>query len=150
MSDYQFPLGDEEIEKLIPHRYPFRFVSRVLGLDGDKVTIESDISPDDPHFQGHFPDSPILPGVLIVETVAQAGALLVNILGELEDGKFMAFSTIDSARFKKPVYPNETILVEVEIVKRRGPFYKFDGRVSRSGELVAKVEFSAAMMNFEM
>ena len=147
-TSFEFPLDQEQVKKLIPHRDPMLFVDRILMQDGDRIEIESDTHPDDPHFAGHFPGSPILPGVLIVETVAQAGAILVEMLGEVEAGKFLAFSGVDSAKFKKPVYPNETILVEVEIVKRRGPFYKFAGRVSRDGQSVASVDFSAAKMDF--
>ena len=145
---YEFPLDQAQVKTLIPHRDPMLFVDRIMSQQGDQIEIESDTHPDDPHFAGHFPTSPILPGVLIIETVAQAGAILVEMLGEVEEGKFLAFSGVDSAKFKKPVYPNETILVEVEIVKRRGPFYKFSGRVSRDGKSVAAVDFSAAKMDF--
>ena len=148
MLEFVLPMDQQAVKQLLPHRDPMLFVDRVTRFQTDKISIESDILPEDPHFKGHFPGSPILPGVIIVETNAQAGALLVNMMGELEDGEFMAFSSIDAAKFKKPVYPNETLLVDVEIVKRRGPFYKFAGHATVNGKTVAKVDFSAAKMAF--
>ena len=142
-------MDQADVKRFLPHRDPMLFVDRVVGFEGDQIRIESDIRSEAPHFQGHFPDMPILPGVIIVETTAQAGALLVKMLDELEEGQFMAFSSIDAAKFKKPVYPNETLLVEVEIVKRRGPFYKFAGHASVGGTTVARIDFSAAKMAFD-
>jgi len=149
VTNLKLPLGQDEIKKYLPHREPFLFVNRVTELGDNNITIESDIRPDAPHFQGHFPDMKILPGVLIVETTAQTGALLVALKGGVETGKFMAFSGIDSAKFKKPVYPNETIVVDVEIVKIRGPFYKFAGKAFVNDRTVALVDFSAAKMDFD-
>ncbi len=141
-----FPIEQDQVKDLIPHRDPMLMVTRVVSQDADQIVIESEQSVDAPHFAGHFPDMPIMPGVLIVETVAQAGALLVELKGEVPDGKFLAFSGIDQAKFRQPVYPGETIRVEVEIVKRRGPFYKFSGAAKKGDDLVASVDFSAALM----
>lgn len=142
------PIGREDIKRYLPHRDPMLFIDRVIEVDEQRIKIESDINPDAPFFAGHFPSRPIMPGVLLVETVAQAGALLVALNDGLDAGKFLAFSSVDNARFKRPVYPSNTICVEVAIEKKRGPFYKFAGKVFVEDKLASSVAFSAAEMEF--
>ena len=145
----RLPLGPEAVKKILPHRDPMLFVDRVTKLTETSITIESDVREDAPYFKGHFPDLPIMPGVLIIETVAQAGVLLIALTQGLDKDKFIAFSGVDSAKFKAPVYPNETLVVDVEFVKVRPPFYKFSGTAHVNGKLAAKLQFSAAQMAFE-
>jgi len=113
-----------------------------------KRYLESDINPQAPFFAGHFPARPIMPGVLLVETVAQTGALLIALTQGLSEGKFLAFSSVESAKFKRPVYPNDTIRVIVTLEKQRGPFYKFAGKVMSGDKVASTVAFSAAEMEF--
>lgn len=146
---YELPLTRETVMEHLPHRDPMLFVDRVTALGEGSITIESDIRPDSVFFKGHFPDLPILPGVLIVETVAQAGALLVALSRGLDETKFLALTNVDELKVRKPVYPNETIRVDVEIVKIRGPFYKFSGRASRGEDTVATLKFTASQMELD-
>jgi 3-hydroxyacyl-[acyl-carrier-protein] dehydratase len=124
------------------------FVDRVTALTDMTIQIESDISKDAPYFAGHFPRQPIMPGVLIVETVAQAGALLVSLRGDLADDKFIAFTGLDNVKFKRPVYPDCMIVINVEIKRVRGPFYKFEGQVTLNGDIATSLAFSAAQIDF--
>lgn len=146
---HQLPISQEIIKNYLPHRAPMLFIDRVIELDDDKIVIESDVSEDANFFKGHFPGMPIMPGVLIIETVAQAGALLVSLTRGLEDDKFIAFSNVESAKFKRPVYPNETLRVEVMIEKVRLPFYKFTGKAYVDDTLAASLQFAAAQMDFK-
>ena len=145
---HKLPIKREVIQNYLPHRDPMLFIDRVTKLSDDKIVIESDISADAAYFKGHFPGMPIMPGVLIIETVAQAGALLVSLTRGLEDDKFIAFSSVETAKFKRPVYPNETLRVEVSIEKIRLPFYKFVGRAYVGDKLAASLSFAAAQMDF--
>jgi len=95
--------------------------NRVTALEEMSIQIESYVDPEADYLKGHFPGMPIQPGVLIVEAVAQAGALLVDLSHGLPAGMFMAFSAIDSAKFKKPVYPNSTMRIDLEIIRKRLP-----------------------------
>ena len=125
------------------------FIDRVTELSDDSIRIESDVKTDADYFKGHFPNMPIMPGVLIIETVAQAGALLVSLTRGLSDDKFIAFSNVDAVKFRRPVKPNEIIAVDVKIEKVRLPFYKFSGIASVDGKVAATLKFAAAEMNYE-
>jgi len=125
------------------------FIDRVVALEENTITIESDVDPDAAYFKGHFPGMPIMPGVLIVETVAQAGALLVSLTRGLSDDKFIAFSNVDAVKFRRPVEPGEMLTVEVEIEKVRLPFYKFTGTAKVDGKVAASLKFAAAEMSYK-
>lgn len=146
--DLKLPIGRDIIKDYLPHRDPMLFIDRVIELSEDRIVSESDVKADASFFKGHFPDLPIMPGVLLIETAAQAGALLVSLTKGLEDGKFIAFSSVENARFKRPVYPGDMLRVEVEIEKIRLPFYKFNGKLYVGSTLVCSVQFAAAQMNF--
>jgi len=150
-STYRFtahdlPIRRAGIKKLIPHRDPLLLIDRITDFTDQTITVEADLNPDWVVFKGHFPNMPIMPGVLIIETVAQAGALLVALTQNLPSDKFMALSGVDSAKFKKPLFPNETISVELAFEKIRPPVYKFTGHVSSGGRRIASVSFTAAEM----
>ena len=145
--DYTLPLSRETVIEYLPHRDPMLFVDRVTHVSEHNITIESDVRPESEFFKGHFPGLPIMPGVLIVETVAQAGALLVALTSGLESSKFIALTNVDELKIRRPVYPNETIIVTAEIVKIRGPFYKFEGHAKVNGHSVATLKFTAAQMD---
>ncbi len=143
------PIEKDGIMAILPHRAPMLFADRVTALEEMFIRVESFVDPEANYLKGHFPKLPIQPGVLIVETVAQAGALLVDLSHKLPEGMFMAFSAIDSAKFKKPVYPGQTMVVDLEITRKRLPFFKFSAKVRVDQQLVATVDFSAAQMSFE-
>lgn len=127
-----------EIMKRIPHRYPFLLIDRVLEMEpGEKAVGIKNVSVNEPFFQGHFPGAPIMPGVLIVEAMAQLGAVIVLSLPE-NQGKLAYFAGIDGMRFRRQVVPGDQLRLEVEITKIRGPLGKGIGRALVEGELAAE------------
>jgi 3-hydroxyacyl-[acyl-carrier-protein] dehydratase len=144
----QFPLSREDVKNYLPHRDPMLFIDRVLQADETSIIAESDIKSDAPHFKGHFPDLPILPGVMIIETVAQAGALIVSLSKGLEEGTFIAFSGVEQAKFRRPVHPGDTLTIEARIERNRRGFYKFSGEAKVGDKLAAQLQFSATQMQF--
>jgi 3-hydroxyacyl-[acyl-carrier-protein] dehydratase len=129
----------------LPHRYPMLLVDRVESLDPDKgiVAIKA-VSVNEPFFQGHFPRRPIMPGVLIVEALAQAaGVLAVEALGLAGTGKLVYFMAIEGAKFRQPVEPGVLLRLEVEFVQKRTSVCKFTGRAMIDGKLAAEASFTA-------
>ena len=129
----------------LPHRYPMLLVDRVESLDPDKgiVAIKA-VSVNEPFFQGHFPGRPIMPGVLIVEALAQAaGVLAVEALGLAGTGKLVYFMAIEGAKFRQPVEPGVLLRLEVEFVQNRSTVCKFTGRAMIEGKLAAEASFTA-------
>jgi len=142
-------LDVNEIMKLIPHRYPFLMIDKVVDIvKGERAVGEKAVSVAEPHFQGHFPQRPIMPGVLIVEAMAQtAGVLVVHSLGEGAMNKLVYFMTIDSARFRKPVVPGDLLRVHVTRKQNRGAVWKFDGEAKVGDKLVAEATFAAMIVD---
>jgi beta-hydroxyacyl-ACP dehydratase FabZ len=138
-------LDIEEILRLLPHAYPFLFVDRVKELEPERrIVCLKNVSINEPFFQGHFPGRPVMPGVLLVEAMAQAGGVLVlHSHSEEYAGKDVYFLGIDRVRFRKVVRPGDQIVVEAEVVRRRGTVWKFQCRCSVEGELVAEAEILA-------
>jgi 3-hydroxyacyl-[acyl-carrier-protein] dehydratase len=129
----------------LPHRYPMLLVDRVESLDPDKgiVAIKA-VTINEPFFQGHFPARPIMPGVLIVEALAQAaGVLAVEALGLAGSGKLVYFMAIEGAKFRQPVEPGVLLRLEVEFVQKRASICKFAGRATIDGKLAAEASFTA-------
>jgi 3-hydroxyacyl-[acyl-carrier-protein] dehydratase len=149
LENHSLPLDRDYVKNYLPHRAPMLFIDRVTALEENAITIESDVDPDAAYFKGHFPGMPIMPGVLIVETVAQAGALLVSLTRGLTDDKFIAFSNVDGVKFRRPVEPGETLIIDVEIEKVRLPFYKFTGTAKVDGKIAASLKFAAAEMSYK-
>jgi 3-hydroxyacyl-[acyl-carrier-protein] dehydratase len=133
----------------IPHRYPILLIDRVIDLVPDeRATGIKNVTLNEPHFQGHFPTRPVMPGVLIVEAMAQTSAVLVvETLGLASQGKLVYFMTIDNARFRKPVTPGDVLHVHVEKVRNRGPVWKFKGEAKVDDALVAEATFSAMIVD---
>ena len=148
LNTHSLPLNRSYIKDYLPHRDPMLFIDRVIALDKKSIIIESDVKADAAYFKGHFPGMPIMPGVLIIETVAQAGALLVSLTRGLTDDKFIAFSNVDSVKFRRPVNPGEIITVEVNIEKIRLPFYKFSGIAKVDGKSAATLKFATTEMQY--
>lgn len=137
------------IKELIPHRYPFLMIDKIRSIEFDKRAIGiKNVSVNEPHFDGHFPNRPVMPGVLIIEAMAQtAGCLVVATLGEGAEGKLVYFMTVDNARFRKPVVPGDQLEVDVEKQRNRGPVWKFSGKARVDGALVAEAVFSAMIVD---
>jgi 3-hydroxyacyl-[acyl-carrier-protein] dehydratase len=139
------PLDIQRIMAALPHRYPMLLVDRVESLDPDKgiVAIKA-VTINEPFFQGHFPARPIMPGVLIVEALAQAaGVLAVEAFGLAGTGKLVYFMAIEGAKFRAPVEPGVLLRLEVEFVQKRTSVCKFAGRASIDGKLAAEASFTA-------
>ncbi|HKB95429.1 MAG TPA: 3-hydroxyacyl-ACP dehydratase FabZ [Rhizomicrobium sp.] len=137
-------LDVEQIKKLLPHRAPMLFVEKLADIvPGESATGYKAVSFNEPFFLGHFPDRAVMPGVLIVEAMAQtAGALVVHSLkGEV--ARAVYFMTIEKARFRKPVVPGDLLRMPVKRLKQRGPVWKFEGQAFVGEDLCAEAEFSA-------
>jgi 3-hydroxyacyl-[acyl-carrier-protein] dehydratase len=139
------PLDIKRVMAALPHRYPMLLVDRVESLDPEKgiVAIKA-VTINEPFFQGHFPARPIMPGVLIVEALAQAaGVLAVEALGLVGTGKLVYFMAIEGAKFRQPVEPGVLLKLEVEFVQKRSSVCKFAGRATIDGKLAAEASFTA-------
>ncbi|HRK95427.1 MAG TPA: 3-hydroxyacyl-ACP dehydratase FabZ [Rhodospirillales bacterium] len=133
------------IQRMIPHRYPFLMIDRVIDLVVDsRATGVKNVTINEPFFPGHFPTDPIMPGVLIIEAMAQTAAVLVVAsLGPEREGSLVYFMSVDSARFRKPVVPGDTLLVHVAKERKRGNVWKFSARAEVDGVLVAEATYAA-------
>ncbi len=138
-----------EIMKLLPHRYPFLMVDKIIDMDGDMSAVGvKNVTYNEPHFQGHFPNFPVMPGVLLIEGIAQtAGALCVSNLGANYEPQLVYFMTIDKARFRRPVVPGDTVYYHVSKRRNRGRVWRFDGTVRVNGQIVAEAEVSAMIID---
>lgn len=146
MTDKKSPDIDiTKIMQMIPHRYPILLVDRLIDLvPGESAVGLKNVTMNEPQFMGHFPGFPVMPGVLIVEAMAQTAALVVvDFLGEEAQGKVVYFMTIDNARFRKPVTPGDSMHVRVEKIQSRGPVWKFKGTATVDGKVCAEAVFSA-------
>ncbi len=139
------PLDIKRVMAALPHRYPMLLVDRVERLERDvSITAIKAVSMNEGFFQGHFPGRPIMPGVLIVEALAQAaGILAVESLGLADSGKLVYFMAIEGAKFRVPVEPGCLLKLEVEFVQKRASVCKFAGRASVDGKLAAEASFTA-------
>ncbi len=137
------------ILKLLPHRYPFLMVDRMYDMDGDRSCIGlKNVTANEPFFQGHFPGFPVMPGVLIIEGLAQtAGALCVHSLGETYRPQLVYFMGIDRAKFRKPVVPGDQLLYHVKKIRSRGRAWRFYGEAKVDGMVVAEAEISAMIVD---
>jgi beta-hydroxyacyl-ACP dehydratase FabZ len=138
------------ILRSIPHRYPFVLVDRILDLEpGRRVVAIKNVTLNEPFFQGHFPGAPIMPGVLIVEAMAQAGAVLLLHDMPERDGKLVYFTGIDGARFRRTVVPGDQIRMTLEVLKLRSRTCKMRGTAEVDGQVVAQAEILSALVDRE-
>lgn len=139
----------ERIMRMIPHRYPFLMIDRVRRLVPNVSAIGvKNVSINEPHFNGHFPARPIMPGVLLVEAMAQtAAALVVHSLDMIDKGKLVYFMTLDNTRFRKPVFPGDVVELHVNVQKKRGPVWKFSGEARVADTVCAESDFSAMIVD---
>ena len=137
-------MDNVEIQSILPHRYPFLLVDRIRELDPDRRIVGiKNVTINEPFFQGHFPGRPVMPGVLILEALAQVGGVLAfKSLGSV--GRPVVYLTgIDGAKFRKPVVPGDILRLEVDVLKTRAPFWKMQGRAFVESELVCEAEVTA-------
>lgn len=137
-------MDNVEIQSILPHRYPFLLVDRIRELDPDRRIVGiKNVTINEPFFQGHFPGRPVMPGVLILEALAQVGGVLAfKSLGSV--GRPVVYLTgIDGAKFRKPVVPGDILRLEVDVLKKRAPFWKMQGRAFVESELVCEAEVTA-------
>ena len=152
MSEAAVPAGGtidiKGIMGAIPHRYPFLLIDRMVDVVlGQSAAGIKNVSVNEPFFTGHFPNHPVMPGVLIIECMAQTAAVLVvETLGPEARGKVVYFMSIEGAKFRKPVVPGDQMRVEVVKQRQRGPVWKFEGTAKVDGAVVAEAVFSAMIM----
>ena len=133
-----------EIMGVLPHRYPFLLVDRLEEMEeGKKVFGYKNVTINEPFFQGHFPDHPIMPGVLIIEAMAQVGGAYTAVVDKVGENKVTYFVGIDKARFRKPVLPGDVLRMELEIMSKRRGIYQFEAKAYVGQSLVAQAELKA-------
>ncbi len=138
-----------DVMRMIPHRYPMLLVDRVIDMvKGEKATGIKNVTINEPYFQGHFPSRPVMPGVMVIESMAQtAGILVVHTLGPDAEGKLVYFMSIDEARFRKPIVPGDQVMVHVFKERSRGNVWRFRGEAKVDGQLAAEAVFAAMILD---
>jgi len=141
-------IGIQEIMEMIPHRYPFLMIDKVVNVVPNVSAVGvKNVTINEPFFQGHFPGHPIMPGVLIIEAMAQTSAVLViQTMGEESEGKLVYFMSVDQARFRKPVTPGDCLSITVTKKQNRGPVWKFQGEARVGETLMAEATFAAMIV----
>ncbi|WNZ23336.1 3-hydroxyacyl-ACP dehydratase FabZ [Leptolyngbya sp. NK1-12] len=139
----------EDIQRLLPHRYPFSLVDRIIKYIPEKLAVGiKNVTVNEPHFQGHFPGRPIMPGVLIVEAMAQVGGIVLTQMPEFPENGLFMFAGIDKVRFRRPVIPGDQLIMTVELLSiKRRRFGKMQGRAEVDGQLAAEGELMFSVVD---
>jgi len=148
--NYELPIGIEGILELLPHRYPFLFIDRVDELDpaGHIVGVKN-LTMNEPFFQGHFPDRPVMPGVLILEAMAQLGSLFIKVTEAEEiDGKLLVFTGLDDAKFRRQVVPGDTLRIVLSEYKKKLRLFRMQGEAYVGSELACSAVIKASPVDF--
>ena len=141
-------LDINEIRAILPHRYPFLLVDRIVELESERVVGIKNVTANEPFFQGHFPNFPVMPGVLLIEGMAQtAGALCMANLADSCEPQLVYFMSIDRARFRRPVLPGDTVHYHMTKKRNRGRVWRFEGKAKVNGLLVAEAEIGAMIVD---
>lgn len=136
----------DAIQRILPHRYPFLLVDRVRDIvPGQSAVGLKAVTANEPHFQGHFPGKPIMPGVLVIEAMAQTSAVLIGVERGVESALMIYFTTVEKAKFRKTVVPGDMLELHIEIKRAGTKVGKFAGRAMVDGQLVAEAEFTAML-----
>lgn len=142
-------MDNREIQNILPHRFPFLLIDRIVELEPKvKAIALKNVTINEPFFQGHFPNYPIMPGVLIVETMAQVAGILAFRSGA--KGNTVYFMSIEKAKFRKPVIPGDQLRFEVNVLQQRGNVWKFSGKAFVDNKLVSEAEFTAMVSEEEL
>jgi beta-hydroxyacyl-ACP dehydratase FabZ len=137
-----------EILKVLPQRYPFLLVDRILETDGLTHMVGlKNVTINEPFFQGHFPDHPVMPGVLLVEALAQVGVVLLVSGDQSRNSKLVYFSAIDKCRFRQPVVPGDQLRIEVRVLKQRDRYFKMMGQALVDGNVAVEAELSCSLVD---
>lgn len=139
-------LSIDDILQYVPHRYPFLLLDKILSLEDDRVLAFKNVTFNEPFFTGHFPIEPVMPGVLIIEAIAQAGGFMLLSQIENRENKLVFFAGIDNARFRKPVKPGDQLIIETKLTKKRGSIVKFRGVARVNGQIVAEADLMASIV----
>ena len=136
----------QDILEVMPHRYPILLIDRVLEMSEKTIRAVKNVTFNEPHFMGHFPGHPVMPGVLLVEAMAQAGGFLL--LSQIEDreGKLIYFTGIDKCRFRRPVVPGDQVIFDIEVISIKRAFAKIHGRATVDGQLACEADMMSALM----
>ncbi|MBE0503414.1 MAG: 3-hydroxyacyl-ACP dehydratase FabZ [Desulfuromonadales bacterium] len=138
------PMYSTDIMKYLPHRYPFLLIDRIIEIEaGKKIVGIKNVTVNEPFFQGHFPGHPVMPGVLIIEAMAQVGGIFAMITDNIGDDKVTYFAGIDNARFRKPVVPGDVLRFELTLTNCRRGLYCFNGKAFVESTLVAEADLKA-------
>lgn len=137
----------DELMQILPHRFPMLMIDRLIDIKpGDSAVAVKNVSYNEQFFQGHFPQKPIMPGVLMLEAMAQAAAAFTSYTENLDsEGKIVLFMGVDKARFRKPVIPGDQLLIKVRTAQRRPPVWRFEGEATVAGKVVAEATFAAML-----
>lgn len=140
----------EKILNILPHRYPFLLVDKVIEIQkGKSIIALKNVTYNEPFFQGHFPDLKVMPGVLVIEAIAQAGGILLYYSIPEPENKFVFLSKIDKAKFRKPIVPGDQIRIEVDMLKLKNRICQIRGKAMVEGEVAAEGEILAAVLDVE-
>jgi len=142
-------LDINEIRDILPHRYPFLLVDRIVELEAERVVGIKNVTANEPHFTGHFPDFPVMPGVLIVEAMAQCAGVLVLKSVPDRHKKLVLLVAIENARFRRPVVPGDTLRMEMKVIKRKASVAKMAGVATVDGAVAAEVEVMCKLADKE-
>jgi len=144
-SDIQVPIDVKGIMAILPHRYPFLLVDRIVEVErGKTITGIKNVTMNEPFFQGHFPGEPVMPGVLILEAMAQVGSILVCLSDQEMIGRLAYFAGVDKARFRRIVRPGDQLVLKLEMLKQKGRVIKMAGQALVDGQLATEAELMAS------
>jgi 3-hydroxyacyl-[acyl-carrier-protein] dehydratase len=140
-------LDIDDLMQILPHRYPMLMIDRLVDIKpGQSAVAIKNVSINEPYFEGHFPQKPVMPGVLIIEAMAQAAAAYTSYTENLDtEGKIVLFMGVDKARFRRPVTPGDQVLIAVKTIQRRPPVWRFEGEATVNGKVVAEATFAAML-----
>lgn len=145
-NDTEGVLNEVDIQRILPHRYPFLLIDRILGIEpGERIVALKNVTVNEPFFQGHFPGGPVMPGVLITEAMAQAGGVLAHQSASGQAPRSLFYLVgVDEARFRRPVHPGDQLVLELTVDRVRRGMWRFDARATVAGRVVATAKIMTA------